>query len=97
MKTIKLKLAIATTFVMIVGFVVVSIFVGLGMHLLFNYFDYIVYFVAGLFVIGVLVRLWKDIYNEVEKKIEEKGKDKNGEENRIQCNHNSSGQSSRGT
>jgi len=92
MKTIKLKLAVATTFVMIVGFVVVGIFVTLAMHLLFNYFQYIAYFVAGLFVIGVLVRLWMDIYDEIEGKEEE-----NGEEDRIQCNHNSSGQSSRGT
>jgi len=97
MKTIKLKLAVATTFVMIVGFVVVGIFVTLAMHLLFNYFQYIAYFIGGFFLIGVLVRLWKDIYNEVEKKMEGKEEEKNGEKDRIQCNHNSSGQSSRST
>jgi len=72
MNTRKIKLAIATTFIMIGLFIVISGAVLLIMYITFNYFEYIVYSIGGFFLIGILVRLWRDIYDEAEKKIEEK-------------------------
>jgi len=85
METRKIKLAIATTLLMIGLFIVIGGGMLLIMHIVLNYFEYIAYSIGGVFLIGVLVKLWRDIYDEIEGKEEE-----NGEEDRIQCNHNNS-------
>jgi len=44
------------------------------MYILLNYFEYVIFSFIGFVIIAMVVRIWKDVYNEVSEYINVKEK-----------------------